>query len=270
MAWLGASVVRGEQDLWGLLFDGDLRFKRSVDGVWGPLLGPFNNTRFALIPQEGESVNRTSRMRGSSGSNLSTIRRAVPTQFGMAFDDAGQSAFELALRGSSSALAQVAGTATSEVIAIDQLGGWYALANKKLDAAPTFTGTGGTPALVVGDGATDDIRTEIDLESGYFFVNAAAANITADDNIEATYDYGDLAGYQMEGDQIGQSVIYAEFVGVAEGEGIGMRITIRSANVSATGELNTIGDEFPTFDFQGEMSTPSGQAGPYRLEWWNL
>lgn len=270
MAWLGATQVRSQQDLWGLLFTGDLRFRRRVSGVWGPLLGPYNGTRFALLPQEAETITRVSRMRGSAGSNLNVKSTPTPTQFGMAFDDAGQAAFELALRSSASALSQTAGTASAVDITIDKKGGWYKLPHQKLLTTPTFTAAGGSPALVVGDAAGNDIATEIDLDFGYFFVRADAAQIDEDDVIEATYDYDDLAGYTLDGDQIAENIIWAEFVGVAESSSIAMRIVVRQASVTAVDELNVVGDEFPTFNFQGEMADPGDGSEIYTLDWWAL
>lgn len=270
MAFLGATQIRAEQDLWGLLFEGDLRIKRQVGGVFGPLEGPFNNTRFALIPQTANVVNRVSRLRGSYGQNLDSISRAVATQFGVAFDDAGKMAFELALRGQVAGKAQVAGSVTAQDFILTKKGSWYKLPHEKLTANPTFTGNGGTPALVIGNAAGNDIGAEIDLDFGYFFVRADAAQIAEDDTIEVSYSYDDLTGSSMDGDQIGQNIIYSEFVGMNESAGIALRAIIRQATVSAGGELNMVGDEFANFDFTGEMSTPGGASAPYTLEWWAL
>lgn len=273
MAWLGANNVRGEQDLWGLLFEGDLRLARTLSGSEGPLVGPLNNTRFALLPQEGEVLRRESTMRGNSGSNLSVRTKPTPTRFGMAFNDAGKTAFELALRGVAQNKSQTGAAASGVEIEVTALGSWYKLPHAKLAAAPTFAkhveGEADIP-LVVGDDDDDDISAEIDTEFGYFFVRAGSANLAVGDIIKPAYSFLDLAGFTMDGDSVGENIIRAEFSGVAQADGIGCRIIVRRATVTASGELNVVGNEFPTFDFVGDMSQPPGGGAAYTVEWWPL
>jgi len=266
-----ATKVRSEQDLFGLLFTGDLRIKRKIGGVFGGLSGPYNNTRFAFIPQAATIIPRVSRMRHNAGSNLSLKSSPTATQFGVAFDDAGKATFELALRSEAVAKTQGAGSASAQPIVIDQVPGWYKLPHEALTANPIFTGASGSPALVIGDTADNDISDEIDLDFGYFYVREGAANISAGDTIESSYSYGALDGYSMDGDQVAENVIWAEFVGENESEGIKIHAIVRNASVTATAEMNFAGnDAFANFDFSGEMSQPGDGAAAYSLKWWRL
>lgn len=212
-------------------------------------------------------------MRGNYGRNLSIKATPQPTRFGMAFNDAGRTAFELALRGVAQAKTQTAAAASGVQITVTAKGSWYKLPHAKLAAAPTFVkhveGDTDIP-LIVGNTGGNDISSEIDTEFGYFFVRGDSALLSPGDIIKPTYSYLDLAGYTLDGDSIGENIIRAEFVGVAEADGIGCRIVVSRASVIASGELNVVGNEFPTFDFVGDMVEPPGGGAAYSMEWWAL
>lgn len=265
--------ARSAQGIDGALWEGNIRGRlKDQSGVFGSWFGPINGTTFTFNPGAGETIQRVSKMIGSSGQVLNAIVQAGQPSVAFGFDDMGLEQFKLATRGESSALSEAGGSVSAQDLVLPagakgSNGGWIELAHRNIDSAQAFTitGDGGTPTHTFSADADDDYGP-IDYLEGLVFLPPASA-INGGDTIELTYTHLAVTADLVKGNKVDQTILELIFQGKNKANQQWIRFHAFQANVSPTTDIDLLGSALAVGAYSGSLETPADKEEPYQVQW---
>lgn len=130
---------------------GDLYIARQVAGVWQEYNGPYGCSKFEIKPNVSLKE-QISKGRDTYGQVIETVALQQPADLSVELTEVNRETLTIALLGTTFALAQVAGTLTSEPI-VAKSDKWVVLSKANLTGTTTVTG-GAVAAAVTGGIAT--------------------------------------------------------------------------------------------------------------------
>ena len=234
----------------GTLLAVDAYISRFNEGVEVGAFGPLNLQSLTLEQPEPERIERISRMRSSYGQALDSYSRPQPAEVQFVTDETAADILAMALLGQPAAYTQ--DSATAETVDFDaRLDRWVALGVHNLTAISIPTLTLGTDYEAV-------------LDAGLVKVFSGGAT-TEGQTLTVTYDANERAGERIVfgTDSVLQLRIHG--VGVNQATGQRMDFDIWQANVSPSGAIELVSDEFMTLGFTGGMVTPESKTGPFEV-----
>lgn len=136
----------------GFLGAGDLYIARYVNGAYEDYRGPYECHKFELKPNTTlkEAI---SKGKSSYGEVIESVAVPQPTVLSVGLTEVNKESLAIALMGTTSVLAQTAGTITAEAITATALDTWVALTKAALTGSQTVIG-GAVAATVTGSIAT--------------------------------------------------------------------------------------------------------------------
>lgn len=126
---------------------GDLYIARQVAGVWQEYNGPYGCSKFEIKPNVSLKE-QISKGRDTYGQVIETVALQQPADLSVELTEVNRETLTIALLGTTFALAQVAGTLTSEPI-VAKSDKWAVLSKANLTGTTTVTG-GAVAAAVTG------------------------------------------------------------------------------------------------------------------------
>lgn len=131
----------------GFLGAGDLYIARYVNGAFESWKGPFECTKFEIKPNI-ELKEMTSKGKNTYGQVIESVALQQPADLTVDLAEVNKDSLAIALLGTTAALAQAAGSLSSEAV-VAALDAWSAASKAKWTAAPTIVG-GAVAASVTG------------------------------------------------------------------------------------------------------------------------
>lgn len=248
----------------GFLFGGDLYMARFVNGVAGPLQGPFSGAEFGIEPQVNQ-VDKVSKGRNTYGQLLESVALQQPTNFTVTLDEGSPQALALALMGSLSALTQASGTWTDQAFnAAAALGDWVQLPKIRIAASGiTVENTGGTTTYVEG---TD---YELNRELGLFRALVGGA-ITASQALLISGGYGAVSGSLIAGATAADIRVKFILDGKNLADNTPCVVTVDEAIVAPSAAVDFLNSDFISMPLSGRMKTQTGKSSPFTVELRNV
>lgn len=180
---------------------GDLYLARQVAGVWENYAGPFECSKFEIKPNV-ELKEQISKGRSTYGQVIETVALQQPSDLSVDLTEVNKETLAIALLGTTAALAQTAGTLSSEAIVAD-LDKWKALSKANLTGTPTVAG-GAVAASVTGAIAATTLTVSV-VTSGALSVGQAisGSGMTANTRIveQLTGTPGGVGTYTVDKSQ---------------------------------------------------------------------
>lgn len=234
----------------GTLLAVDAYISRFVEGSPVGAFGPINLQSLSITQPEPETIQRVSRMRSSYGQALDSVSRPQPTEVSFVTDETAPDTLSMAMLGAPAPYAQAVGTLLAGTFTARH-DRWVAIGRNNLTA-------------FVIDGKDEDEDYKIVMDAGLVMV-LSTGDIA--DNATVTYT---STHPEREGEDIvfgTDSVLQVQITGIGVNQATGQRMDfeIYQANVSPSGGLELIGDEFLTLEFSGNLVTPEGETGPFML-----
>jgi hypothetical protein len=144
----------------GLLLEGDVYIDRFDDtGNSTGLVGPLNTTQFQ-INTPSESVDRTSKRKGTYGQSLDTVTLAQATEVAIVFDDQPADMIAMAMMGDTATVTQASGSVTETVVTLPSGNRWQSLAHTNL------SDSGLTALLASDDSPVSAAALEVNYADG--------------------------------------------------------------------------------------------------------
>lgn len=259
------TQARSEQSLAGIVFEGDILIKiKDANGDWGQPIGPISPVKLSINPGEITTKTRKLRLRGLAGQ----VTDPVVTDFAepkVSFetDDSNETLFNLILRGSSASIAESGSSVTDDVTAVPALGTWLQLPHRNISTTAFSGKHANNSALTAG---TDYVIQDIWLQHGLVYI-PAGSGIAAAEACKWSYTYGAVSGTGVIGNQLDQVTVNIEMFGKNRVNGQNVHITIHEIAITSGVDLDLGGaDDYFKPNFSGIMSTPSGESGPYEIE----
>ena len=234
----------------GTLLAVDAYISRFVEGSPVGAFGPINLQSLSVTQPEPETIQRVSRMRSSYGQALDSVSRPQPTELSFVTDETAPDVLSMAMLGQPATYAQTSGTDVAGTFTAKH-DRWVAIGKNNLSAF----------AIATKDLGVD---YEIVMDAGLVKV-LSTGTITDASTVNYTASYP-----AREGEDIvfgTDSVLQVQITGIGVNQATGQRMDfeIYQANVSPSGGLELIGDEFLTLEFAGNLVTPEGKTGPFMI-----
>lgn len=232
----------------GRLMSGNLHmaFLGDQDELLGYFPYVLNATAFTLQEEDGEAIQRISRMRDNPGRVLEEEREEGETQIGLTVDTISKELLEIAFRGEATAFDESSGSESSETITA-LLGKDVPLANVLLsDVVVTDGGTSPT-TYVAG---TDYV---IDVRNGLFRAIDGGA-ITNEQEVSVAYTFGARKGFRIPGGTRRFRNVALLFDGRSRRQadtGKIYRVQVHKCSLRMQNELELQQEGFMSFDFTG-------------------
>lgn len=239
----------------GLLCSGNVRiaYVDATGALTGNYIGVNNAVKLALNKPAPDLKQRVSKQNENFGEALDQVEFPKPTECSLSVDDTGDAeVLAWALGGTKAGFTQASGTASAITVSAVTLGQWSDIGKRKLsnvvvkDSTDTTTYAAGTDYML--DAAAGFI---LPLSSGSI-ADASELHLTAD-----------VAGLTGEAVSVGtrQSIsvrIDGDMRNLATGEQI--HVVIPRAKLSASGELDFMGEDFLVTQLTGTALVLTGQA----------
>lgn len=234
----------------GTLLAVDAYISRFNEGVEVGAFGPINLQSLTLEQPEPERIERISRMRSSYGQALDSYSRPQPAEVQFITDETAADILAMALLGQPAGYTQDAATA-AELTFNARLDRWVAIGKHNLTAFSL-------PDL------TEGTHYEVVMDAGLVKIFSGGAT-TDGQELTATYSATERVGERIVfgTDSVLQLRIHG--VGVNQATGQRMDFDIWQANISPSGAIELVSDEFMTLGFTGGMVTPDGKSGPFEV-----
>lgn len=256
--------ARAAQNLTGMMFEGDavVRVYQS-DGTLGKPIGPISPLKLAINPGDATIKTRTLHLRGMAGQRADPVVMdpAEPT-FALETDDAGGELLLLALRATSSAIAESGGSAVNTVVAVKFKDSWLQLPQRNIVVAGFSGKHANDSALTAG---TDYGLQDLWLQHGMIWI-PAASTIAVDEACKWSYTYKAVSGQALLGNQISQVTMQVELFGTNRVNKKAVKVTIFECTVNKATEVDFAANDYIKPNFSGVMTTPTGKTAPYQIE----
>jgi len=234
----------------GTLLAVDAYISRFDAGVNVGAFGPINLQSLSITQPEPETITRISKMRSSYGQALDSVSRPQPTEVSFITDETAPDVLSMAMLGQPATYAQSAGTDVAGTFTAKH-DRWVAIGKNNLTAFSIATKVEGTDYEIVMDAG---------------LVKVLSTGSIADDstvNYEASYPAREGQDIVFGTDSVLQVAITG--IGVNQATGQRMDFEVYQANISPSGGLELISDEFLTLEFSGNLVTPAGKTGPFMI-----
>lgn len=236
---------------------GDIFINRMVDGVKQGMIGPIKANKLEIQPQV-DTKQSTSKGRYDYGQVLESVNLAQPTEFSLELKEVTGDILVMAFLGTSSALAQVAGTLTDFDVTVTKKGSWLPTGKKNLEALISVENAGGTVTYVEG------VDYELNRPLGWIRILPASV-IAVDSHVLVTGGYNAATGTVIAGST--RTEVRAEIVfdGINQADGTQATVEIWEAVLSADSAFDFLADDFGQVSLTGNLKTPVGKSAPYEV-----
>ena len=256
--------ARSAQNLAGMIFEGDAVIRaRQADGTLGKPIGPISPLKLAINPGDATIKTRTLRLRGLYNQRADPVvmESAEPT-FALETNDAGGELILLALRATSTAIAESGGAAVDEAVQVKFKDSWLQLPHRNIVAAGFGGKHANDSALVV---ETDYGLQDIWLQHGLIWI-PEASTIAVDEACKWSYAYKAVSGSSLLGNQIAQVTMHIELFGTNRVNQQPVKVTVFECTVNKATEVDFAANDYIKPNFSGVMTTPVGKTAPYEIE----
>lgn len=256
--------ARSAQNLAGMIFEGDTMIRvRQSDGTLGKPIGPISPLKLAINPGDAEIKTRELHLRGMAGQRADpVVMGAAEPTFALETDDAGKELILLALRATSTALAESGGSVVDGVVPVKFKDSWLQLPHRNIVAAGFSGKHANNSALVAED---DYGLQDLWLQHGMIFI-PGASTIAVDEACQWSYAYNAVSGATLLGNQIAQVTLQIELFGTNRVNQKPVKVTVFECTVNKATEIDFAANDYIKPNFSGVMTTPEGKSAPYQIE----
>lgn len=240
----------------GFLGAGDLYIARQVGNVFLDYEGPFECEKFEIKPNV-DLKEKVSKGRLTYGQVVETVAIPKPASLTVSLAEVNKTSLAIALLGTTSALAQGAGTMTA-ITVIAKLDKWVALPFAALTGAPVVTHTTGAPTYVSG------VDYIVNPQLGWIKALVGGA-ITDLQSVKLTSTYVAITGTAIAGQT--QTQVRAKFKldGKNFADDLPCIVTVHEAVIAADSAFDFLSNDFNTVSLPGRMKTPTGFTEPFTV-----
>jgi hypothetical protein len=241
----------------GFLGAGDLYIARQVGGVFEDFKGPFECTKFEIKPNV-ELKEQVSKGRTTYGQVIETVAIPQPSDLSVDLAEVNKDSLALALLGTTSALAQTAGSITAETV-IAKSDAWVPLTKMALTGAMTLTNSGATITYVEG------VDYLVNRQLGWVKALPTPGAIVDAQSLRATSTYAAISGTEIRGSTQAQVRAKFKFDGKNFADDLPCIVTVHEAVIAADAAFDFLADDFNTVSLPGRMKTPTGFLEPFTV-----
>jgi len=225
------------------------------DGVpTGQAVGILNPVKLAINTPEPDRTQRVSKKRDGYGNALDEIVTPKPTEIALSTDDTGDAeVLAWAVNGEAIGFTQAATTVTDQVVAVTK-GQWRRLNHLSLSNV-VVKNTAGT---VTYQANTDFL---VDPVSGW--IKPTEARPIANGRVKASHPAAALSGKRVRVGTRAKIQVRIEGDGVNRANGKPVRVVVPKTSLSASGEMDFMGDDFLVTELSGTALQLPGQDPAY-------
>lgn len=240
----------------GFLGAGDLYIARQVGGSFLEYEGPFECTKFEIKPNI-DLKEQVSKGRSTYGQVIETVAIPKPAALTVDLAEVNKTSLALALLGTTSDLAQSAGTLSSEAV-VTAWDVWKPLSVAALSAAPVVKDATDATTYVEGT------HYLINRQLGWIKV-LGGGGITDGATLHVSGAYGAISGTSIAGQT--QSQVRAKFKldGKNFADDLPVIVTVHEAVIAADSAFDFLANDFNTVSLPGRMKTPTGYTEPFTV-----
>lgn len=239
----------------GFLGAGDLYLAIQANGVFGEYVGPFECKQFQIKPNVSIKE-QTSKGKFTYGQVIETVAVQQPADLTVQLSEVAKETLTIALLGTTSAVSQLAGSVTDEVIAAKQ-GKWVVLSKAQVSAV-VVTNSGATVTYVEG------VDYLVNKEMGWIKVLATGA-IVESASLKVDFAHAALTGTLIAGSTQAQLRVRFLLDGINYADNTPVICSVHEAVIAADSAFDFLADDFNTVSLPGRMKTPAGYNEPYTV-----
>lgn len=237
----------------GFLGGGDLYIARFVGGVAGPLMGPYECTKFEIKPNI-DVKEQVSRGRSTRGQVIESVPLAQPSDLTVELPEVNKESLTIALLGTATAIAQGAGAVVDENV-VAKLGAWVRVVKENISAV-VVTNSAATVTYVLG--------TDYEVNSRLGMIRAIEGGaITADQALKVDYSHAIVAGTQIAGSTNTQVRALFLLDGKNFADDLPCQVEVWEAVIAADSAFDFMSNDFATVTLPGRLKTPVGKTEPF-------
>lgn len=240
----------------GFIGAGDLYIARQVSGSYEDYAGPYECTKFEIKPNV-DVKEQVSKGRSTYGQVIETVAVPKPFKFTINLAEVNKDALALALLGTTSALAQTAGSLTAVDVTAN-LDKWVQLSKQALTGSPTLTNAGATTTYVEG------VDYIVNKQLGWIKC-LSTGSITAAQPLKFTSAYGAISGIAIAGGTQAQVRAKFKLDGINFADQNPVIVTCHEGVIAADSAFDFLADNFNTVALPGSLKTPAGFTEPFNV-----
>lgn len=239
----------------GFLGAGDLYLAIQANGVFGEYVGPFECKQFQIKPNVSIKE-QTSKGKFTYGQVIETVAVQQPADLTVQLSEVAKETLTIALLGTTSAVSQLAGSVTDEVIAAKQ-GKWVVLSKAQVSTV-VVTNSGATVTYVEG------VDYLVNKEMGWIKALATGA-IAESASLKVDFAHAALTGTLIAGSTQAQLRVRFLLDGINYADNTPVICSVHEAVIAADSAFDFLADDFNTVSLPGRMKTPAGYNEPYTV-----
>ncbi|MEP6587139.1 MAG: hypothetical protein ABJA84_00075 [Polaromonas sp.] len=241
----------------GFLGAGDIYIERIVAGVPQGLAGPYYANKFEIKPNV-ETKDLISKGRNNYGQTLESVVLQQPADFSLELNEVNKESIALALLGTATATAQVAGTLADQAVVIKK-DRWVSVTKENLGEAITVKNTAGTLTYVEG--------TDYALNRPLGLIKVLPASAIADAaSLNVSGGYAAISSTVISGATNSDVRARIVFDGINQADGLPVIVRVHEAVIAADSAFDFLADDFNTVNLPGKLKTPTGKSEPFTVE----
>ncbi len=239
----------------GFLGAGDLYLAIQANGVFGEYVGPFECKQFQIKPNVSIKE-QTSKGKFTYGQVIETVAVQQPADLTVQLSEVAKETLTIALLGTTSAVSQLAGSVTDEVIVAKQ-GKWVVLSKAQVSTV-VVTNSGATVTYVEG------VDYLVNKEMGWIKALATGA-IAESASLKVDFAHAALTGTLIAGSTQAQLRVRFLLDGINYADNTPVICSVHEAVIAADSAFDFLADDFNTVSLPGRMKTPAGYNEPYTV-----
>ena len=239
------------------LYEGSVYLSRFLNGVWGPMQGPIESTRFA-IKSNVTRKEQESRARGTFGQVIAAVNVPAPSDFSVTFTEGTPAVMAMGLAGTVAVLASTGGTLTAaDVVTVPNA--WVALTKAALTGPAVVTNAGATVTYVEG--------TDYMLNRTLGLLKALSTGaIVASATVKLTTSYAAISGSRIDALVTADVRVRLVLDGRNLADGADCVVTVHEAVLAAEAVVDFLSGNFIDVPLTGRLVTPVGKTSPVQVD----
>jgi hypothetical protein len=241
-----------------LLCGGDLYIDRLTSAGVETGLVPAGNCVAMSITPDAEIKEQRIKGRDNYGQVLASVTLNAPATLKVKLDQLDKTNLAMAFLGNEATLTEASGSsyADSDVVAIHDK--WVPMDKRSLSSVVVKD---------VTDVTTYVLNTDYELDVRLGWIKVLSTGSIADGaTLHVVYDHAEVTGGRVTGAV--QPTIRAKLVldGKNLVDGKDVLVTVYSARVKPTSEVDFMSDDFVALELEGTMETPTGYSEPFKVD----
>jgi hypothetical protein len=237
-----------------ILAAGDVYLATFVNGVPGPMIGPFEADKFAVTPKS-ELKNAVSKGKTSYGQVVESVSVPGVVDFEIALTQVNKTSLAIAILGDAARDTAVAGTLAATAFTADVLDAWIDT-GKPLLTDVVVTNTGATTTYDEG------VDYQVNSDMGWVQPLSTGA-ITAGESIKIGGTFAALSETTITAMTNSQLRVYAVFDGINLVDQSGLKVICYEVVLAAKDVFDFLLSDFNKVTLSGSMKTPVGKLTPF-------